>query len=82
MAVDLMGKKIRVNCVLPGTTDTAMIRTENVTDEMLEETAKALPMKRFARPDEIANAIVFLLSDASSYITGSELIVDGGSSIL
>ena len=82
MAVDLMGKKIRVNCVLPGTTDTAMIRTENVTDEMLEETAKVLPMKRFARPEEIANAIVFLLSDASSYITGSELIVDGGSSIL
>lgn len=82
MAVDLMGKKIRVNCVLPGTTDTAMIRTENVTDEMLEETAKALPMKRFARPDEIASVIVFLLSEASSYMTGTEIVVDGGSSIV
>lgn len=82
MAVDLVGKKIRVNSVLPGTTDTEMIRTANVTEEMLQETAKALPMKRFAMPQEIANAIVFLLSEASSYITGTELVVDGGSSIV
>lgn len=82
MAVDLVGKKIRVNSVLPGTTDTKMIRTANVTEEMLQETAKALPMKRFAMPQEIANAIVFLLSEASSYITGTELVVDGGSSIV
>jgi len=82
MAVDLVGKKIRVNSVLPGTTDTKMIRTTNVMEEMLQETAKALPMKRFAMPQEIANAIVFLLSEASSYITGTELVVDGGSSIV
>lgn len=82
MAIDLMGKKIRVNCVLPGTTDTSMIHTENVTDEMLVETAKALPMKRFARPEEIASVIVFLLSEASSYMTGTEIVVDGGSTIV
>ena len=82
MAADLVGKKIRVNSVLPGTTDTKMIRTTNVMEEMLQETAKALPMKRFAMPQEIANAIVFLLSEASSYITGTELVVDGGSSIV
>ena len=82
MAIDLASKKIRVNCVLPGTTDTPLIRTANVTEEMLQETAKILPMKRFARPEEIANAIVFLLSEASSYITGTELVVDGGSSIV
>lgn len=81
MAIDLVGKRIRVNCVLPGTTDTNMIRTVNVTEEMLQETAKSLPMKRFAQPEEIANAIVFLLSDASSYMTGTELVVDGGTSI-
>ncbi len=82
MAIDLAGKKIRVNCVLPGTTDTEMIRTANVTEEMLQETAKSLPMKRFAKPDEIAAAIAFLLSDASSYMTGTEIVVDGGSSIV
>lgn len=82
MAVDLASKNIRVNCVLPGTTDTGMIRTANVTEEMLLETAKRMPLKRFAKPDEIANAIVFLLSDASSYVTGAELVVDGGSSIV
>ena len=82
MAIDLAGKKIRVNCVLPGTTDTGMIRTANVTEEMLHETAGSLPMKRFARPDEIANAIAFLLSEASSYVTGTEIVVDGGSSIV
>lgn len=82
MAIDLASKKIRVNCVLPGTTDTPMIRTENVTEEMLAETAKAFPMKRFAHPEEIANAIIFLLSDAASFITGTELTVDGGYSIV
>ncbi len=82
MAIDLIGKRIRVNCVLPGTTDTEMIRTANVMEEMLQETAKSLPMKRFAKPDEIAAAITFLLSDASSYMTGTEIVVDGGSSIV
>ena len=82
MAIDLAGKKIRVNCVLPGTTDTPMIHTGSATDESLAETAKSLPMKRFAQPEEIANAIIFLLSDAASYITGTEITVDGGNSII
>ena len=82
MAIDLASKKIRVNCVLPGTTDTLMIRTENVTEEMLAETAKAFPLKRFAQPEEIANAIIFMLSDAASFVTGTELTVDGGYSII
>ena len=82
MAIDLAGKKIRVNCVLPGTTDTPMIHTGSATDEMLAETAKSLPMKRFAQPEEIANAIIFLLSNAASYITGAEITVDGGNTII
>lgn len=82
MAIDLASKKIRVNCVLPGTTDTPMIHTGSATDEMLAENAKQFPLKRFAQPEEIANAIVFLLSDGASFITGTELTVDGGYSII
>ena len=82
MAIDLASKKIRVNCVLPGTTNTPMVRTGSATEEMLAETAKQLPMKRFAEPEEIANAIIFLLSNAASYITGTELIVDGGTTVI
>lgn len=82
MAIDLASKKIRVNSVLPGTTNTPMIHTENVTEEMLQEKAKTLPLKRFAEPSEVASAIVFLLSNASSYITGTELVVDGGNTLV
>ena len=82
MAIDLASKKIRVNCVLPGTTDTPMIHTGSATDEMLAENAKQFPLKRFAQPEEIANAIIFLLSDGASFITGTELTVDGGYSII
>lgn len=82
MAVDLAPKRIRVNCILPGTTDTPLIRTANVTEEDLVENVKAFPLKRFGMPEDMANAIVFFLSDASSFVTGTELVVDGGYSLL
>lgn len=82
MAIDLAPKKIRVNCVLPGTTDTPLIRTANVTEEQLAENTKAFPLKRFGTPQDMANAIVYLLSEASSFVTGTELVVDGGYSLL
>jgi len=82
MAVDLAPKKIRVNCVLPGTTDTPLIRTANVTEEQLAENTKTFPLKRFGTPQDMANAIIYLLSDASSFVTGTELTVDGGYSLL
>lgn len=82
MAIDLASKKIRVNCVLPGTTDTPLIHTPNVTDDMLAETAKSFPLKRFGTPQDMANAIIYLLSDGSSFVTGTELVVDGGYSII
>ena len=82
MAVDLAPKKIRVNCVLPGTTDTALIRTDNVTEEDLKENMKKFPLKRYGTPEDMAYAIIYLLSDASSFVTGTELVVDGGFSLL
>ena len=82
MAVDLASKKIRVNCVLPGTTDTPLIRTANVTEESLAEVAKTFPLKRFGKPEDMACGIIYLLSDASSFVTGTELVIDGGYTLL
>ena len=82
MAVDLASKKIRVNCILPGTTDTPLIRTANVTEESLAENAKSFPMKRFGTPEDMAYGIIYLLSDASSFVTGTELVIDGGYTLL
>lgn len=82
MAIDLVAKKIRVNCVLPGTTDTPMIRTANTTEEDLANTAMQTPMKRFAKPEEIAGGVVYLLSDAAGYVNGTELVIDGAAHLI
>lgn len=82
MAIDLAPKKIRVNCILPGTTDTPLIRTGNVTEESLAEVAKTFPLKRFGTAEDMAYGIIYLLSDASSFVTGTELTIDGGYTIL
>lgn len=82
MAVDLASKKIRVNCILPGTTDTPLIRTANVTEESLAEVAKTFPLKRFGTAEDMAYGVIYLLSDASSFVTGTELVIDGGYTLL
>ncbi|MSP89159.1 MAG: SDR family oxidoreductase [Alphaproteobacteria bacterium] len=69
-------ENIRVNAVHPGLVDTP--RNKNISDEWRREMLRGTPLGRMARPDEIANAVVFLASDASSFMTGSSLIVDGG----
>jgi len=82
MAVDLSPKKIRVNCVLPGMTETPLIHDDAFTQEQLEANMKLIPLKRFAKPEEIAYAVIYLLSDASSWVTGSSLVIDGGFTLL
>ena len=77
-AIQYAAVRIRVNSVHPGVTDTPMIR-----ELMADETAGAgflagTPMGRLGKPEEIANAILFLASDEASFITGAELVVDGG----
>ncbi|OBF80097.1 oxidoreductase [Mycobacterium sp. 852002-51163_SCH5372311] len=76
MALELAQHDIRVNAVAPGITETPASRT--YVDEDPERDRRAIAMGRRARPDEIAGAIMFLLSDLSSYITGQTLLVDGG----
>lgn len=82
MAIDHGSQNIRVNCVCPGDTDTPMLRNEaqqlgQVEDEFLAE-AKERPLNRYAQPIEIAQAVLYLASDAASYVTGAVLVVDGG----
>jgi NAD(P)-dependent dehydrogenase (short-subunit alcohol dehydrogenase family) len=68
---------ILVNCVSPGAVDTPMLR-DGMTDEALESFRAQIPLGRFAAPEELAGAVVFLASDHASYITGATLNVSGG----
>src|SRR6266446_614451 len=76
--IDLKARRIRVNAVSPGFTDTAPWHSSEAAEESMEVIASNVPLGRFGTPDEIAKAVVFLASDDSSYITGAELFVDGG----
>jgi NAD(P)-dependent dehydrogenase (short-subunit alcohol dehydrogenase family) len=79
---DLKERKIRVNVLSPGWTETPIFKTLNWSEEHLEEAratyTPTIPMGRWARSEETARAAVFLASDDSSYVTGIELLVDGG----
>ena len=76
LAVELALDNIRVNAVAPGVTETVASRTS--TDDDPQRDRQAIAMGRRGRPEEQAGAILFLLSDLSSYITGQTLLVDGG----
>jgi len=82
MAIDHGPRNIRVNCVCPGDTDTAMLREEarqlGEPDERFLAEAAARPLNRLGRPLDIANAVLYLVSDAASWVTGAVLVVDGG----
>ncbi len=80
-ALELAPKKIRVNSVNPGMVKTPFNSPDILTAEQLAADAAKYPLKRFGEPEEIANAIVYLLSEASSWTTGTSLVVDGGISL-
>jgi cyclopentanol dehydrogenase len=75
-AVEYARENIRVNCIHPGIVDTPRNRT--LASDWLAGLLDGTPMGRMASPEEIANAVLFLASDASSYMTGASLVVDGG----
>lgn len=82
LSADLLERNIRVNAVAPGPIDTPLFGKLGLPEEAIEATkagfTEAVPMKRFGRPEEVATAVLFLSSKASSYILGEELVVGGG----
>lgn len=78
VAAELAPYGIRANTVHPGTIETAMTAPLLTTQEGVEALMGSQPVRRIGRPEEVASAVVFLASDDSSYMTGSELVVDGG----
>jgi NAD(P)-dependent dehydrogenase (short-subunit alcohol dehydrogenase family) len=79
---DLKNRRIRVNAVSPGATDTPaareLVASSETGQQRLKMISNAVPLGRLGTPDEVAKAVVFLASDDSSFITGTELFVDGG----
>ena len=82
MSIELASKGIRVNAILPGMTETPLIHNDDITQEQLNKDMELYPLKRYADPREIAWAIIYLLSDASTFTIGASLVVDGGFTVL
>lgn len=80
-AKEFAPRKIRVNSICPGMVDTPLIHRGTVSDEQLEQDKERYPLKRYGTPEDIAYACVYLLSSASSWMTGQDLVLDGGVSI-
>lgn len=80
-AKELAAKKIRVNSVNPGMVNTKFIQGGTISEEQQQLDMEKYPLKRYGEPKDIAFGIIYLLSDASSWITGHSLVIDGGYTI-
>jgi NAD(P)-dependent dehydrogenase (short-subunit alcohol dehydrogenase family) len=81
LAVELAGAKIRVNAIAPGFVDTRFAAAILKNDELLQQVIARTPMRRYGIPEEIAGGALYLASDASSFLTGHTLVIDGGMTI-
>lgn len=77
-ALEMAAQGIRSNSVNPGFVETGILSSGIISEEQLKKDVASYPLGRFGKPEDIAHAIIFLLSDASSWITGHTLVVDGG----
>ena len=78
LANDMASKNIRVNCLCPGYVETNLTESLTSNEPIYQQLKDLHPMGRLGRPEEIANAALFLASDEASFITGSSLVIDGG----
>ena len=77
-ALELAPKKIRVNSVNPGMVHTKLINPSTISEEQQKIDMETYPLKRYGEPEDVAYGIIYLLSDASSWMTGHSLVIDGG----
>lgn len=77
-AIEFASRQIRVNCICPGMVETPLIHSGMLTQEQLEEDKQKYLLKRYGRPEDVAYACIYLLSEASSWVTGQDLVIDGG----
>lgn len=80
-AKEFAARKVRVNSICPGMVDTPLIHRGTISDEQLLEDQKRYPLGRYGKPEDIAYAAIYLLSDAASWVTGQDFVLDGGISI-
>lgn len=78
LALELAPRQIRVNCISPAMVWTELIFNGGVTEEELQEDEKNYPLKRYGKPEDIANLAIYMLSDASCWMTGSNVKINGG----
>jgi NAD(P)-dependent dehydrogenase (short-subunit alcohol dehydrogenase family) len=81
LALEYASKKIRVNGVMPAMIETRLIEKSDVTEEQLKLDKLKYPLKRYGTPNEVAFAVIYLLSEASSWTTGTNILLDGGRTI-
>lgn len=79
-AKEFAARKVRVNCICPGMIETPMIHRGTFTDEQLQTYLEKYPLGRFGKPEDVAYASIYLLSNAAEWVTGTSIVVDGGSS--
>lgn len=78
LALELAPRDIRVNCISPAMVWTDLVRIGGTDQEQLEEDEKKYPLRRYGRPEDVANLAVYMLSDASAWMTGSNVKISGG----
>ena len=81
-ALELSGKQIRCNSVLPGRVETTLLQNQTMSNEDIQKDIERYPLKRYGTSIEVAQSIVYLLSDATKWITGTSITIDGGRSLV